>query len=444
MELYCRRALGPAERRKLDAHLDACAECLGRVSGPAYSGMAFDALAEALLPPAGEAPFHLSRAELQRYFDGSADEADRIIAESHLETCAQCGDGAPALSAPDADGAAASAEAARVRPAPAPSRERLAALRGFVASSSPAARTAALVVVLLGGVLLAGLLFRREGRPDEGQEQAAQGGAGAAETRPGDETAARPADERGAGAGDEEDRAGALPESGEADGTTGIRLKDNGREVGINARGELDGLGGLAPPARRAVIDALSGEKLQRPRVLEELSAPPITLMGERGGEPSFRLRGPRGVVVTTSRPTLRWGPLAGASGYTVSVFDAEFNRVAKSAPQAGTVWRVSAPLAHGRLYSWEVTALRDGREITSPVAPAPRAQFKILEAEAVRELASLERRRPRSRLALGVTYARFGLLAEAEREFQTLSKENPRSPLARNLLRIVRSWRAH
>jgi hypothetical protein len=46
------------------------------------------------------------------------------------------------------------------------------------------------------------------------------------------------------------------------------------------------------------------------------------------------------------------------------------------------------------------------------------------------------------SHLALGVFYAREGMLAEAEREFQVLVNDNPGSQIAASLLRAVQSWR--
>ena len=48
------------------------------------------------------------------------------------------------------------------------------------------------------------------------------------------------------------------------------------------------------------------------------------------------------------------------------------------------------------------------------------------------------------SRLALGVIYARAGLLDEAEREFRALLEENPASATAQKLLRDVRARRPH
>ena len=49
--------------------------------------------------------------------------------------------------------------------------------------------------------------------------------------------------------------------------------------------------------------------------------------------------------------------------------------------------------------------------------------------------------RKTRSHLALGVFYAREGMVAEAEREFRILVQNNPGSPRAKKLLGQVQSW---
>lgn len=98
-------------------------------------------------------------------------------------------------------------------------------------------------------------------------------------------------------------------------------------------------------------------------------------------------------------------------------------------------------PLPRGRPYSWEVTATKDGTEIIAPIAPASSAEFKILEAEKVSALTKLKQQKPVSRLALGLMYARLGLVTEAEGEFRQLVKENPDSAMARKLLRTLQEW---
>jgi hypothetical protein len=220
-----------------------------------------------------------------------------------------------------------------------------------------------------------------------------------------------------------------------------LSLEDNGRKVQLDKSGKLTGLEELPEASSSLVRRVLAAKNLSKPEVLDQLTAPSITLLDPTPGENKFSLLGPSGTVITTDQPDLRWQALAGAESYTVSVFDADFNRVARSAPQTGTQW-TSTKLQRGMIYSWEVVAVKNGQQVRSPVAPAPRAQFKVLEAEKLLELTRLKQHSPISHLTLGLTYARFGLLAEAEGQLQILARENPNSPVATKLLRTVQEWR--
>jgi hypothetical protein len=91
-------------------------------------------------------------------------------------------------------------------------------------------------------------------------------------------------------------------------------------------------------------------------------------------------------------------------------------------------------------VYKWAVTAIVNGEEVSSPAASAPEARFGILDEEKALEL-NLLKRTP-SHLALGIFYARAGMLPEAEREFQLLVNDNPQSQVAVKLLSRIQSWR--
>jgi hypothetical protein len=141
-------------------------------------------------------------------------------------------------------------------------------------------------------------------------------------------------------------------------------------------------------------------------------------------------------------RPLFRWENLSGVLSYRVYVLDANGNQVTESEelPPTKTQWKPPAPLRRGQIFSWMVTAVVDGKKIVSPSASAPEMRFAVLSTENFQELTSLQK--SNSHLALGVSYARAGLLNEAEREFQSLVKLNPQSELARKLLQSVRSIR--
>lgn len=102
--------------------------------------------------------------------------------------------------------------------------------------------------------------------------------------------------------------------------------------------------------------------------------------------------------------------------------------------------WSMPHRLEAGIVYTWTVTALKDGHEVVAPLPPA-RAEFKILGKPELRRL-KLTVRRATSDAARGVLYAETGLLDDAEKAFQTHLELRPTDERAKQLLQIVQSWR--
>jgi hypothetical protein len=227
----------------------------------------------------------------------------------------------------------------------------------------------------------------------------------------------------------------AAPKQGALPDTQALVLNDDSGIVAIDRQGTLIGLERLPARMQHKVKVALQTGRLERP-------APLAQLTGRPNGLP-FRLLGPLGQVVRSDRPTFRWRALQGAQSYKVVVTDADLNEVAISPPLNTTEWRISQPLKHGDIYSWQVTALKDAVPITSPVLPAPQAKFKVIDRSTSEILQQAKRAYPGSHLTLGVLYADAGLLDEAERELRLLVRHNPRADIARTLLRSVQAMRA-
>ena len=398
VSLFRERTIAPAERERIDLHVAECESCLRRILPSEDTALVYSELTEALLPDGSDEPFHLSNADVRRYANGSVDRADRVISESHLDICDQC------------------REAVQVHKA---SSSSWRAAFQF----TPARAAAALSVVAC--LVLAFVVWQRW------------------HSRVVDQTVQKNATQTPSSTS-----ASGSPTPAQAEAPKGptseqfaLSLEDNGRKVQLDKSGKLTGLEELPEASSSLVRSVLTTKNLSKPEVLDQLTAPSITLLDPTAGENKFSLLGPSGTVIATDQPNLRWQALAGAESYTVSVFDGDFNRVTRSAPQTGTQW-TSTKLQRGIIYSWEVVAVRNGQEVRSPVAPAPRAQFKVLEAEKLLELTRLKQHRPISHLTLGLTYARFGLIAEAEGQLQILARENPNSPVATKLLRTVQEWR--
>lgn len=65
--------------------------------------------------------------------------------------------------------------------------------------------------------------------------------------------------------------------------------------------------------------------------------------------------------------------------------------------------------------------------------------KFQVLSSSSLQRLRRLKK--ARSHLALGIFYAREGMIAEAEREFNILARDNPRSTVAMRLLNQIQAW---
>jgi hypothetical protein len=222
-----------------------------------------------------------------------------------------------------------------------------------------------------------------------------------------------------------------------------IALDDGGRRVTLDDAGRLDGLPAMSEKDEAAVRVALETGRLETPAFLAELVEKPGTLLGTTNDTDRLSLVGPMGTAVETDRPTLRWKPLRGASSYTAAVFDAQLDPVATSPPSSGTAWTPPTPLPRGRDYTWQVTARLGDREVSAPAPPAPEARFRVLEESLATDVAHARQAYAGSHLALGLAYARAGLLDEAQRELQALVSLNPESPIARELLQQVQALRS-
>ena len=219
------------------------------------------------------------------------------------------------------------------------------------------------------------------------------------------------------------------------------QLTDGSGVVSLDQEGRLSGADNLPPAYQTLVKKALSSQRVERSSELEGLARPQSSLMGSDSQGNEFSILEPVGSVLITNRPAFRWSKMEGATGYVVEVYDPQFNLVATSPPQTGNAWSTTLP--RGNIYSWQVKAIKDGQEITSPRPPAPQAKFRVLDQAKANEIANAKRAYGTSHLTLGLLYADAGLLREAEQEFRLLRRANPNSEVARNLLRQVQALRA-
>lgn len=221
-----------------------------------------------------------------------------------------------------------------------------------------------------------------------------------------------------------------------------VILKDAHGDVTIDRDGRITGLDEVSENSRQYVARAALSEQIVPSHVLGRLSGEPGGLRGNDDDPHDFRLLYPVRRVVTEARPVFQWDSLAGVSNYRVYVLDQDGNQVSQSEelPATQIQWEAPAPLRRGQVFSWFVTAVVDGKKVVSPSASVPEIKFAVLSTADFQELSRLKK--SNSHLALGVFYARVGLLNEAEREFEGLVDLNPHSELPRKLLQSVRTIR--
>lgn len=443
MQRYHDRSLPFAETLRLNEHLASCDRCHLQYGKLYQLPSKLTPLEANLSAVADQEPLHLLlEEEIIPYLEGRLNGPGREIVESHMELCARCAREVHNLF--ELKGELETSTRNEFLP--------IATAPGFLSGLRwRLARVAAVVIALAVLVSVALILSRVADKQSHstnhkaandtqaGQDHVASlAGTDPTPNQPGKQSAAHP--------------------------EIIVELKDGDRRITLDKQANLEGLEALPIPSQRAIRAALMTGAITKPEIFSQLRREPVLLRdGQSGGAP-FALLNPAGTVVLDDRPTFRWQALSGATAYTVSVFDADFNRVAKSEMLETTQWQVPQSLRRGAVYSWQVSALVDGKEIientpkgraplplsadkkkeevTSPVKPSPDVRFKIIESAKQAQLRRIKKIYPNSHLALGVLYAQAGLVTEAEREFLALAEANPHAPVAKKLLRSVRALR--
>jgi hypothetical protein len=124
-----------------------------------------------------------------------------------------------------------------------------------------------------------------------------------------------------------------------------------------------------------------------------------------------------------------------------VQIFNGE-EEVVRSAELDGSQWRPERALRRGMTYTWQVRVKRDGDTVILPAAPAPVAQFHILEAASLSVVESAEREHPDNHLLLALLCARAGLEADARAYLARVSDPRDKD-VAERLRAQLDSWRS-
>jgi len=428
LERYSQRRLEAEELLALDDHFSACVACLERWRQMKPGTDALLTLRSSL-EVAAEAPTdHLLHKQLLAYAEDRLDEADRELAESHLEACPRCVAQAQELH----DRVAREARAVDTLSTPADisslppalwtrltAAVSLSSLRGRFLSLPTRLRMAAAVAALALLVIAVALWLRPQKNGHEIVDRRPT------TSPPPSQPPLRPSPEP-----KPENPAPIL-----------LALNDGSGQITLDAQGNFSGLESISPADQQRIKAALETRKVQTPEILEEIRDLSAPVMGPSGGI-AFALLSPVGEVVASDRPTFRWRPVSGAISYQITITDpaSGYKEVGASPQLQGTKWTADRPLERGRVYTWQITARTDGGKLNATEAGAREAKFKVLEQATIDELARAKKAYPGRRLALGLLYAEVGLLDEAEREMKALVAANPQSPIVKSLLRDVQS----
>ncbi len=420
---YSGRTLDPHELLAVDRHLASCDVCHKRLPG----------VAKLALSQSDERPFHLDYDQyLEPYVDGNANDIDREIVDSHVAQCSKCADDLrdllafkqqPAVAITGGDDAVTSSRWKQW-------------LSQWPLLSNPAWATAVVIAVF---ILAMAVLLWTTYRASRRVERAATGSSESEKQRAVEKEQPSPAPmEHASPANSPSNQSPALPTLPREEPL--ITLNDASGQILVNQRGQLEGFDELPPDLKASIERALATRRLRDSPALTGWSTGAGILRSELEEQNTFAPLEPMDVVIETDRPKFRWQALEAAHHYIVTIHDAKFREVGSSGPIVGTEWTATNSLERGVTYSWEISALKDGKTIVSPKPPLREARFRILDQRALVALAKLKKSAGSSHLVMGVFYWKHGLIEESEREFQALAKANPNSTAVAELLASIRS----
>jgi hypothetical protein len=401
------RKLPAQELFVVDDHLAVCEECRNRLAESQQDRI--ETVNPYLFAPE---PDHLLFEQLKAYVDGSVDQTDQEIVESHLSLCSQCAED-------EADLRKIRADLTGYLPRNKPSFASQALLLWRSPEYSLPFRTAlAAAVVFL--ILLATLFYRSSNNEIQGKWKQALAENQALKEK----------------VQELEKTKVSAPVETPQKSTLLVSLRDGSGRIEMDQSGMLYGVDSYPPAYHDKIQAVLKSGSLSYPRWFDDLGQRAEIVRGEQASVSGpFRVLSPVGVVELSDHPQFQWSSCPGASQYQLKVYDNKFRVVAFSPKLDSLSWSPSAPLNRGEIYSWQVVAFTSERTITVPLAPAPEAKFKVLEEQKMRELEQIKTQNPNAHLLMATFYAENGMVVEARKELEELKKTNPDSVFAQKLV---------
>jgi hypothetical protein len=437
LERFQQQTLAAGERGLLYSHLFRCEQCRKRID-PHVETMALAALLRQLTDNSVEESCHLEFRTIEGYLDGSLDEVGRDVVEMHLKGCVEC--------AWEVSDVLESLKFMKTDPARTDNKVTL-TRNWFPAITHrfalPGTLQVSIVIVLASVALISTVLIWKltSGRPNQPSAVEKHIWASASPSPSQSPFISQPAISSSPKPGPSPHRTIDQPPRKKASGPGQemLVLNDGPNKIVLDNVGKLSGLESLSKQTQQTVRETLTTKTIKRPEVLDELGSAEVTLRSPEGPNQSASIVYPANIVIAEDKPMFEWTILPNVAGYRVEIRDASFHQVKNSENLSPSTrfWIPSEPLKRRVVYMWIVRMLDEKGESVSITAPR---KFKILEDEKMKEL-TLIKNTSKSHLALGVFYAREGMISEAQREFEALAKDNPNSTLTTKLLKEIHSW---
>lgn len=433
VERFHSQSLAVGDRGVIYNHILGCETCRRRVVTSQTEAGAIQTLTDHLLPQEGEETFHLDPATIEAFVDDNLNTIDRHIVNLHLADCAECSDEVTDLR----ESLATMKTASRPPEAQLQTSEIL-TRRAFTLSMPMRIAAVVALIAFAAVALIVASRWRSTGPAQPNNDRDITAGTQPTPLASPQTPSVAPSPNVTSPPQLAENRPGKT--SDKRHRTVIAALKDGANEIALDSGGNVIGFPSLPAASRQAVKEALTGEPLERPDVLDEVASAQVSVRSSTGNEEPISIIYPANRVIQESTPTLRWRPSKTAEGYSVEIADEKFHQVAKSddLPAPTGNWKPLTQLKRGAIYTWTIRAVNKAGQ---PSALTSQAKFKVLGEDKVRHLNRLKTG-SQSHLALGLFYAREGMITEAEREFGILVKQNPDSDVAKKLLREVRAWR--
>lgn len=370
---YKEQALLPGEWRYIREHTASCEPCRVEVLDQEKLVATVRAEREEFRRLAGEELLHPATAELNSYVRSNLNANESEIIETHLEMCSSCAKTAEEIQS----------EIVTAYPPPIGSIDAVKREAGEMLSFAPNQRLTRkwlrpgfafaslfVIITLLGVVILLSL------RSNNSQQPASFGGAGEFTQGPTplvpntNSTPSPPQQNQGLN-----NNIDSLAGANGSDPSRQVRKSQARTRRPSKPSGKTNLIPGSNSPLETVFED---------PNLMSKIRYKPRYLLGpENGKVVRVRPLSPIGTVIKGTLPTFKWSPVDGAASYRVTILDEELNPFIPASNTTSTELSIAAPLARGKVYTWQVTAIMpDGSEIPSTSAAHPAPRFAVLAGE--------------------------------------------------------------